>query len=520
MELEFCPLFTTITGETGTGKSIILDAIDFCFCKFSSKNIKKNKDQDTVVSVSFNSKEKLEITKTIDKNNKTTITINGKTASSKAVKELYKDLIDITSQFNSILDKSSHLEVLDKFMMAETPSVLKKLECVSKLSSEIHDTNKKISEIEENIRIIKRDKEYYSQIVDELEQANIKENEETELLEKRANISKLYACNTSIKLSIETLQSLPIESKFNQVIKILEKTDNKSIIEIKNRLESISLEVSDIMQEFLTLKNELFASEEELLEIDDRLSIIRGLSRKYNVSPTVLFEFLNSAKEKTNLAHELDSTLNTLLSHRDNILKEFKSISKEISHVRKLAAINLSKQVCDRLTKLLMPNAIFKIETFYNELKISNSGQDEIEFLANFNEQSSLMPLTQIASGGEAARLHFAIKTIIGTFNNVKTIIFDEVDIGIGGAAAYAMGCEMRNLSETGCIQVISITHSPQVAARANTHVVIRKEISNNDIKISAHSLKPEERPQEIARMISGSTITEDAISAAKQLLY
>ena len=533
LNLNFNSFFTAITGETGTGKSIIIDAIDFCFGKFSAKNVKKVKDEITSISltfklddvskieeaVGFNVTNYITITKILDGNNKTIVSINDKQISYKIMKDLYALFIDVTAQFDSILDKNSHIGILDKFMISKNPKMLEKLSEVSRFCTEIQNTDKKISKIEEDLRILRRDREYYLQIVEDLKLVEIKENEETELLARRSEISKLYASNNSIKSALESLQSIPMESKISQSIKILEKIDNQKIIDVKDRLNSISFELSDTINELTEINESLFVSESELLEIDDRLSVIRSLARKYNTPTGVLFEFLQSAQEKLENVDNIDEELLALIKHRSEILSSYILVSSDISSNRKEFAKVLSEDVCERLSELLMPNATFKIEVIYSEHKIANYGQDGVEFLANFNKKISLMPMTQIASGGEAARLNFALKIVMGMFSTANTIIFDEVDIGIGGAAAYAMGSVMRKTSEFGTIQIISITHSPQVAARSLSHIVITKEVHGNEIKVLAGELSMEERVCEIARMISGAVITDDAILAAKQLI-
>lgn len=532
LDLEFNDNFTAITGETGTGKSIILDAIDFCFGKFSSKTIKKNPNEPCSVSINFkvknfekisklldiNLKNDIIIKRVIDPNNKNICYLNDSQISGKILKDVMGYFVDITAQSDSILDAKSQRQTLDVFMVSVNPEISDDIKNISDLYNEISSIDKNIEKLEDEARAIRRDKEYYSQIVQDLRKIEILPDEETELLSKRSQISKLCASNNSIKSAIEILKSSGIENKLFQISKNLEKIDNEITIDIKKRTDSISLEISDISSELDSLISNMYAAESEMIEIDERLSIIRSLARKYNVAPSILYEFLTDAESKLDLSNNFEAEINNLITKRNETFSQYKISAEKLSNARKTAASEISGLVCERLKYLLMPNATFKIDVFKNDNLISQFGMDEIEFMANFNENSLLMPISKIASGGEAARLNFALKTVIGIYGKSNSIIFDEVDIGIGGAAAYSMGNAMKKLANDHKIQVISITHSPQVAARSDSHIVIKKHIEGSHINVTASKLNLESRVYEIARMISGDVINDDAISAAKQL--
>ena len=347
----------------------------------------------------------------------------------------------------------------------------------------------------------------------------LKENEETELLERRAKLAKLCSNDNLIKASVDSLQNPAISSALTQTIKSLEKVNSELTDSLKKRLESISIEFSDIVTELTDIANDTESREAELNEIDERLSVIRSTARKFNTSASTLFEFLTEALEKLIISENFDIKLQELVTKRDQIADQYDIIAEKLYDLRTKAADKLSKTVCSRLAELLMPNATFKIDVQKSDFVRTQFGKDDIEFLANFNKNSSLLSFSQIASGGEAARLNFALKTVLGINSKFETIVFDEVDVGIGGAAAFAMGNAMKKLANENNLQVISITHSPQVAARADSHVLIKKKIENNEVSVFAKTLDISERVHEIARMISGETVNDDAIQAAQQLL-
>ncbi len=208
-----------------------------------------------------------------------------------------------------------------------------------------------------------------------------------------------------------------------------------------------------------------------------------------------------------------------LRKEQENILDKYDDLAEKLSNSRKLAAIELTKRINSNLKDLLMPNAVFKIEIESDKLNRKQDGVDNVKFLAAFNEEKNLRSISQIASGGEAARLNFALKISSEKYSDCNTMIFDEVDIGIGGSAAYAMGKLMKSFANQSDIQVISITHSPQVAAKSDFHLLVKKEINQKNIFISIENLNESEKINEIARMISGDVINKEVVSAAKQLI-
>ena len=233
----------------------------------------------------------------------------------------------------------------------------------------------------------------------------------------------------------------------------------------------------------------------------------------------MLFELLETATAQMSVSNNFDDNLKNLEIEKSKALDEYIEYASKLSEIRRNAAKKLSNEINLKLSSLLLENAVFSINIEKNEKQISKIGIDRIEFLANFNKKNQLSPITEIASGGEAARLNFAIKTVLARSQKCRTIIFDEIDIGIGGRAAHAMGIAMRNLSTSEKIQVISITHSPQIAAVSLDHISIRKNVLDNEISISAIKMNTDERIEEIARMISGASITHDSLLAAKQLI-
>lgn len=523
--------FVAITGETGAGKSIILDAINFCFGKFSGAGARKNPSVDCTVSIKFalsntshiskivglNLPPEITLERTLDTNGKVTCRINGRKISPKIAKEIMPYLVQITAQSDSILPKATQQEALDNFLLTITPEVAPDLSNTSNLFDKICNIERKIRALEEEARIARRDKAYYTQVVSELGGLQIRQGEETELLSRRAEVAKLCANNNLLKASTEALRTLP--SLASQSARNLDKINSEITNNLGERLRSVSIELTDVLSSLEELVGNISNAEQALSEIDDRLSAIRAVARKYNTAANTLFEFAEDAREKLRVSENFEQKLNALTTEEDTLLLEYDIIAEKLYLARCNAAEKMSADICGHLTKLLLPNAVVKVDVQRTAGQRTRFGADTVEFLANFNKNAKMLPIAKIASGGEAARLNFALKTTLGTCGKSDTIIFDEVDVGIGGAAAYAMGSMIRELSEAAGTQVIAITHSPQVAACANSHILVKKEFGNGEVAVSAQCLDKEKRITELARMLSGDVITPAACDAARQLL-
>ncbi len=529
LDIIFEKGFTAITGETGTGKSIILDAINFSFGRFHSKNVCRFPEKDCSVEIEFFLKKSIHISnqdvsggvvvkRILNQSGKSNYYLNNKSISNKELKDFFPILLDITAQHDTILSEEYQYDIFKKFLKKTDKNSEDNLLQISDLYVNLKKLDQEIKIFENKLEESKRDKLYNLQIVSELENLSIKENEETNLLSRRADISKLASNNNLIKSSLDLLQSC-FANSFYQSIKNLERINNNTTNEIVKRLGNIDLEISDIISELKSFAESINSIESELSEIDERLSVLRTIARKYNTSASTLFEFWQDVKNKIDLIESTNTKLTELRKEQENILDKYDDLAEKLSNSRKLAAIELTKRINSNLKDLLMPNAVFKIEIESDKLNRKQDGVDNVKFLAAFNEEKNLRSISQIASGGEAARLNFALKISSEKYSDCNTMIFDEVDIGIGGSAAYAMGKLMKSFANQSDIQVISITHSPQVAAKSDFHLLVKKEINQKNIFISIENLNESEKINEIARMISGDVINKEVVSAAKQLI-
>lgn len=529
LDIIFEKGFSSITGETGTGKSIILDAINFCFGRFPSKNILKVPEKPCSVELEFNLKKEISILnqnilgavnikRILNKSGKSSYFFNNKSISGKDLKDCLPIFLDITAQHDTILSEDYQYITFERFLQKTDKISENNLLHISKLYAKLKNIEQEIKNCEIQLEESKRYKSYNSQIISELGNLNITENEETNLLSRRAEIAKLASNNNLIKSALDLLQA-SFGTSLYQAIKNIERVNTPQTNEIAKRLGNIDIESSDIISELRDFAESITSIESELSEIDERLSILRTIARKYNTSASTLFEFLEEAKNKINSIENTDAKLAELKKEQNDVLKLYDDLAEKLSQARKIKATELTEKINLNLNDLLMPNAVFKIEIESNKLNKKPDGIDKLNFLASFNKEKNLQPISQIASGGEAARLNFALKISTGKYSDCDVIIFDEVDIGIGGSAAYAMGKLMKKFANQSDMQVISITHSPQVAAKSDFHFLVKKKIDQQNVVVSIEKLNENERINEIARMISGDVINKEALLAAKLLI-
>ena len=381
---------------------------------------------------------------------------------------------------------------------------------------------KKLSRFKLNYENYEKELELNKSILNELEDIKPLQNEENDLVERRSLISNSTKIVNAVNDALGKLNGEDsVIKRINNILNSLEKTNftkNQQINEIIETLLRASNELeegNDLLQHF---QNTLNTDPQELDNIDSRLYKIRNLSRKINCEPNLLYEFYIELKNKIQNSNSKDNSIDILERDFTNKYNEYKDSCFDLRNTRISTAIKLDEKINNELPHLKLETANFKtvikekIESEWNE-----NGADEIIFYITTNPKQELMPLSKTVSGGELSRFLLAIKVVLASSNQSNTLIFDEVDSGVGGKTADAVGLRLLNLSQSN--QVIVITHSPQVAAKGQKHFLIEKIKNNDKLTTTCNSIPPSERINEIARMLSGETITEEAKAAAIKLL-
>ena len=526
--LEFENGFNVLTGETGAGKSIILKAIDTALgAKVHKDTIFLNKEKPVLIELTFlHSKKDLKNLKDFELEEETVISreisqtsqkcrINGALVNLDTVKELREHLVDIHSQNQSytyVLPKY-HIELLDEYCKYRDKEFLDNLAKYENSFKEFSSVSKKLTQLKDNNANNLREIDFLEFQLNEIDTAAIGEDEEENLnseLEILSNIQELKEQTYGIYYSLGADGGMnDALSKMNAILSNCAACDKK-LEEVHNAFieahENLKF-CSDFLREY---SQNLEANPQRLNEINERLSLILKLKRKYGD----IFEARENFARQLNEIKGDFSSLEELEARKNELEGELNELSQKISNVRKTRADELSDMIIKELKKLEMPKAEFKIDIKEKEADIK--GKDGVEFLITTNISSPLAPLSRVASGGEISRVMLAIKTVFAQVDMVSTIIFDEIDTGISGKASNAVAEEISKLSND--IQVFTITHQPTIAARANAHFVVTK--SQDDItKVSVKKLlNKEERLEAIASLASGE-VNSISVSFAKELL-
>ena len=535
VDLEFNNGLIALTGETGAGKSILLDGISLLIGERSSIDMIRagannlfaegvfSLTQDQIVKLSklgFEIEdEELIISRYLDKDLKSKITVNGMRITVSKLKELMSNVLDLVGQHEHqyLLNKNYHLELLDKFLDKET---LELKQSIKVIITELKKINQQVESIEGEKFAIEEKKDIYEFQINEIDALNIKNNEDSELEEEYKILFNAGKIAEKLGDSTQKLKGTEIS-----ILKQLQK--------VKKNLEQLST-FSDNYSEVFTLIDKLYYELDEVsytiedmleeVEIDDsrlekvikRIDAINKLKFKYGSTIVEIMTYRDEIQKKLSMIDFENDELDKLREKKKNLTKEYFEKSNLLSELRKKAGNMLEEKINEELKDLNMTAAQFKVEFTSREI-IRNKGIDEVEFMMSTNVGEDIKPLAKIASGGEISRIMLALKTIFSEVDNISLLIFDEIDTGIAGETVKRVANKLKKLSER--VQVVCVTHSQQIAAKATQQFYIKKEIENDLTETKVRELNLDERIREIARMISGDTITETSIKHAKEIM-
>ena len=535
LDIELYPGFSVITGETGAGKSIILGAIGLLLGqRADSKAIKQGADK-CVIEAQFDlSRYGMEdffeendieydasdciIRRELTAAGKSRAFINDTPVQLSMLKELGERLVDIHSQHqNLLLNKQDfQLNVVDIIAGDE-----KELAAYQQAFTQYHAAEKELQALQESIEQNRQNADFLQFQCDELSQANLVEGEQEELEQKSETMSHseeiksaLYEADnalssegTGVVVSLKTALSA-----IRQIEQVL--PDAKELVE---RMDSSYIELKDIAQEISSQMEYVDFDPNELDAINNRLDKLYDLEKKYHVETVEeLITKRDELKLQLDCIENSDEALEELQKKLAQLQMQAKKAADTLTKLRTKAAKQIEKEMQTRLVPLGMPNVRFSIQM--TEGALGTSGQDQVAFLFSANTSTPLQPISQVASGGEIARVMLSLKAMISGAVKLPTIIFDEIDTGVSGKTAEKMAQIMQEMGQHER-QVISITHLPQIAALGSAHYKVEKEETSKGTISKMRQLSPEERIDEIAQMLSGSDISEAAIQNAKQLL-
>lgn len=537
LDLEFKSGLSVLTGETGAGKSILLDSLGLVLGNRAEvSQIRQGTEKLSVTAVFEGEGKKEEVSeflkeyeietdgelvikRTLDKNGKGKIFINDQLISAKLLKEIGKFLVEIHGQYDNqgLLNPANHKSILDAYGNYKD---LK--QTVKRCWQEYKQAEKARQEAEANIAQAKEDEDNLRHWVEELERIGTYSGEEEELSQKRLELMNAEKLIDNLKAAYSSLNgNIDIVSALRQAQTAMEKANQivagkyDAIVEI---LEQSRINAEEAQNEIEEATNNINLNQNELDKIEERIYALRSIARKHQVSVEELPEVLEKFKQRLNNLEMGEDGLQNLRQKEEQARLLYKEQAKELSSQRKATALVLDGKVMAELAPLKMEKAKFitQIEEQKPE-EWSEDGIDKIQFTVSTNPNSPQGPLNKIASGGELARFMLALKVNLAQTSNVSTMIFDEVDAGVGGATAKAVGERLARLAKD--VQVLVVTHSPQVAASGNHHYKVEKNTQQNVTTTQVRELNGIERQEEIARMLAGETVTQEARAAAKVLL-
>lgn len=529
LNLDFSSGFHAISGETGSGKSMIIKAILFGlgFGKNNNDVVRPGAESASVVmefSISdtvtdildhygISTSDTLFIRKQQFTDNKKKYYINDELTSHKVVSSIADHIIEIHGQhgYSRLFNPNEHLRILDNFANLIEPR--KELE---KLFYQHQKVSHELRDIIEHQSIILKDIDYLEFVVEELKKKCPKKGEEAALSELRAQLrGKSKRCEIVGELD-KMIQSSNVSSSIHSLYRITSKSSDESLKNISQSVEQMNCIFNELESEIKHMQSH--EPEDNLESVEARLFEIRELARKYEVRPDELEEFLQKSEEDLESLKKKVSNSENLSSKLEDLKSTYFRRASILREKRKEAAYRLEIKIRSELDPLKMVGADFAIEIGQKgQDDLSASGIDNVRFVASTNPGSDLIPIEKCVSGGELARLMLAIRIALFDKSGACTIIFDEIDSGMGGVTADAVGARIKHLSSI--VQTIAITHQPQVASKADHNILVTKEVSGNSTKSIARTLSEEEKKAEIARMISGSEITAKAIEAATELI-
>ncbi len=532
--IEFKNGFNVLTGETGAGKSILINAINAVLGQRTSKDIIRTGAKSAVVIATFeNIKEDIKqfleengfsieddsiiLQREIFSNGKNTCRINGRPTTLTMLKDISTNLISVHGQHESynLMSPEKHLMYIDSF-----GDTFNDIEEYKKLYVELRKIKNKLNElkIDDAVRQQKIDLLKYQ--TNEISTADLKTDEEEQLIEQKTIATNKEKITDGLK---ETYNLLAQSSQANVISLTQESIYNLENIadclpelkEINDRLNNCFYEIQDLSSEILNLINNSEETEYDLEFINERLDLIYKLYRKYGSSIEEVLEFYSKADKELKILEQYDINMESLKNDYNSLLKKTSVLAKALSDKRQKTALIFSDRVKAEMTYLNMPNVTLAVD--FQRTPLTNTGCDKAEFLISANLGETPKPVSKIASGGELSRMMLAIKAVLSNNDDTDTLIFDEIDTGISGSSSQKVGLKLKEVSKNK--QVICITHQAQIAALADTHYLIEKKFENNKTFTQINELEFESRTQEIARIIGGVEITQLTLKHAEEML-
>ena len=535
-DIQFDPGFNVLTGETGAGKSIVVDSISAVLGERTSRELIRTGAKSALVHAVFTGQSQLDwfadngvpqgeellLQREIQTDGRNACRVNGKLVTVTQLRELGRQLLNIHGQHDGqqLLDSTCHLGYLDRF--GHTQGLLE----------EFQQAYRSLAAVKKQIRALEMDEAERSRRVDtltyqikELERANLKPGEDEELDQRKQLLRSAGKLMDAVKAAEYALYGDEdsqgaaaligqAEGEIRSVARYSQQM--AALAETLNQLRCLA---DDAAEQLRDAGEELNFSPEELDELESRLDTLYRLKKKYGATVADMLDYLARCREELDQIQYADDTILKLEKQLEKLRKEARAKAEALSQGRKAAAQLLQRRVQEELSQLDMPKVRFQAEFApkAGEWAMDETGMDEVQFLMSANVGEALKPIQKVASGGELARIMLALKNVLAEDDGIGSLVFDEVDTGVSGRAAQKVAEKMAQVARHK--QVLCVTHLPQIAAMADTHFCVEKGERSGRTYTQVNRLERQQRRQELARLMGGAAVTEAILGSAQELL-
>lgn len=539
-EIRFGEGLNVLSGETGAGKSVILDSVNFVLGAKADRSMIRYGETECMVKAEFfvsedakavatlkemdiESEGEIIISRKFSEAGKNSVKINGNTVTAAMLRKVTDSLVDVHGQSEHffLLKESNQLKTLDGVVGAP---LLEKKTALLELLSESKNIDARIAVLGGDEKERGRRLDILGFQIEEIEAIDLKDGEEEELVAKRNKIVNLEKIINAVRDASQALSGEAgvldgLRAASRSVASVAKLDENYGLV--LEKLESLAIEADDVSETLTGLGEELYFDENEAEETESRLDAIRALKRKYGADKAEIDEYLTKIKEEYELLSDCEGQYAILTAEKQKLLKKIYKLCREMTALRKEAGTAFCVRVTEELKTLNIAHAQFAIEySEYSEEDASRAtanGLDEIRFLFSANAGEPLKPLSKIISGGEMSRFMLAVKTQLSDVNEISTYIFDEIDAGISGKTAKVVGEKLARISKT--TQIIAVSHLAQIAAMSDNEYLIEKIEEAGKTITRVHELNKELQIKEIVRLLGGNDSDEYAVKHAEELL-
>ena len=520
VEIDFHEGLNIITGETGAGKSIVIEAVSLALgSRADTAFVRSGKEKAVVQLVGYLKGQEYIITREVNTSGKNLCKVNGEIVTLSHLNLICKKLADIHGQYDhqSLLNPDYHIRLVD---MYKKDSIEPAKQKVSAIFMHYRDISSRLRQILAEESENKRKRDFMAFELDEIKKADLISGEDEQLEETinlLQNSEKIYESLAGAYelLNGEEYSSLTGTRRAMDMLGSITGY-SQNLADIHGQISDTFYQLEELAGEIRDMRDRTVFSPDELNQAISRMDLLDNLKRKYNMSIDELIAYGSELEEKLSYVENIDQMKEELSQLKHRCESDLADASSELSHLRKEAAKELEAKILSELEELNFKDAQLSIE-FTSSEEYTSSGTDIVEFMISTNRGESLKPLSKVASGGEMSRIMLAFKKIVGDYDDIPTMIFDEIDTGISGITASIVGKKLQQIAEKH--QIICITHLPQIAAFGAHNYRIAKESDDSSTYTTVLHLRPEEKVQEIARLLGGINITETTLKSAKELI-